>query len=182
MKKYLKPGLLGLLIILLVAACSTTAAPTQESGQTSAAQEPAAAGDIQSNSNGNCQFDACIRDSRVVNDGESLMVFFDMVNSDGKVDVNQVTFMSGDQVFNGFLLQTDGTEKVVFQAQLTNENYFCYDGQDIPWHPGETAVVCGFSIPLGQLQTQVNVGDQLRIEAPNFLGYHQDIAVSDGNF
>ncbi len=178
---------LSLLLLLAVVLSACTAlpgalAPTQTSAPTTIpGSDNAAVSSDGSNQDKSCGPGACVRQVFVQNDGEQFSVLFDIVGKGGKMDPENPPQFIGDLVFGSYYIKADGTEDFLVGGRFTMEQYFCYSGNDIPWNAGSFGAVCGFSVPLADMQTyQPQVGDQVRVTLPFYSNFSQTVTVDQG--
>lgn len=173
MKKWI---LAGLLIIALAAACAPqpgTQPVPQTSPQPQVEKLPTAAFQA------HCRYGACVRDTIMARSESNLLVFFDLTDQNGIVILGDEKYITGNLLVAGYLLSGDGSEQTVFQAELTNQDYNCYSGKDLPWNPGIPTATCGFSVPVSDLKVVPEVGDRVRVELPVFNSFAQEVVVQE---
>jgi hypothetical protein len=125
----------------------------------------------------NCTQGLCVTQTYAFVDGERLNVMFDIVNQQGVVDLSNAPQLVGNLIVGAYY-DNDGEEELVFGAEFTQDDYFCYAGEDIPWKLGAPAAVCGFSVTLAEMENhQPQVGDRLRITLPLIQDYSQEVEV-----
>ncbi len=127
----------------------------------------------------NCLYETCVRDAIIVKSEENLLVFFDLSDRNGDVILGEEKFMMGDLLVAGYLISENGSEETVFQTKLTNQQYNCYSGEDLPWNQGVPTATCGFSVPLAELKVAPQLGDRVRIELPSYDNFTREVVIQD---
>lgn len=176
-----KLGLAGLLLMALVSACAPETNANLETIATPQAQveqQPAAAMAAPTIPT-HCQYGTCIRDTIVAKSETNLLVFFDLTDQNGEVILGEEKFIMGNLLVAGYLLSENSGEEIVFQAQLSNQDYYCYSGEDLPWNTGKPTATCGFSAPIVELKIVPEIGDRVRIELPAFNSFSQEVVVQE---
>ncbi len=174
-----------LLLAVMLSACAApfAASPTQTPAPTVAptavsTATTSAASAVASSSDHSCGPGACVRRAIVQNDGTRLIFLFDLDGAGHSIDQENPPQFMGNLVIGSYYLKADGSEDFLVGGKLAPEKYFCYGGNDLPWTGGQFGAVCGFSIPLDEMQTyKPQVGDQVRVELPYYSNFKQTVTV-----
>jgi hypothetical protein len=114
-----------------------------------------------------CRGNVCIQQAflSLTQDGDRIRVDFDLTDPQGEVSVGAEPSLE-DAITVGLFLAKDDT--YLWGARIASDYYMCYAGNDIAWSDGKLAALCGFTVPLNQLQIRPELGDGIRVEALEF--------------
>ncbi len=173
-------GLVLLLVMILSACASAPAAPPPT--QTPAPTATSSAAPVAASASGKgCGQGACVRQAFVQNDGERLIFMFDLVGPGNTMNQDNPPQFLGNLVVGSYYLKADGSEDFLVGGELAPGKYYCYDGTDLPWTVGDYGAVCGFSVPLADMQTyKPQVGEKVRVNLPFYSNFDQTVTVMQG--
>jgi hypothetical protein len=114
-----------------------------------------------------CHAGTCIDAAYLYLDEEeyTIRVNLNLVDPSGEVTVGNAPQVRGDFAVELFRA-SDGL--FLYGQLVTEADYICYAGNDIPWAGGRYASTCGFLLPSTQFQVRPRVGDELRVEIIEF--------------
>ncbi len=181
-----KLSIVFLLAAMALSACAIapalpTPAPTAAPTATAAATTTSAPAAAANSKEYKCGPGACVRQVIVQNDGTRLIFFFDLVDRGGKLNESNPPQFVGNLIFGSYYIKSDGNEDFLMGGELSTDKYFCYSGSDLPWTGGNFGAVCGFGIPLNDMQTyKPQVGEKVRVTLPFYSNFNQTVTVVQG--
>ncbi|HTP06852.1 MAG TPA: hypothetical protein VMP08_01280 [Anaerolineae bacterium] len=116
-----------------------------------------------------CRNNACVRAVMVTTANGALFVRFVLTDQNGNVDATNPPRLGADNLsFEISLLDSNGTEKSIFNEQRSGQDIDCFASDRFQEFDGQHIGVCGFIVPAAAGATSVQVGDKLKISLKEF--------------
>jgi hypothetical protein len=123
-----------------------------------------------------CNNGVCIKGAYASVDEEYFIVLFDITPIEGIESTD-----SAPQIVIPMQVLIKGSDETVYvDDTFTQEEYYCYAGEDVPWASGILTATCGIGIPITEGTLVPESDDEISIGIPEFNNYQASVTVSSG--